>query len=148
MTSYIKILSLPRLLLVTAILLLGKARGELRPESELTQECLTFPTNNFNRLYSIKGAYDESPHILLQPGDDAIDFTLHDLKGTAWRLSAALEKGLPVVMIWGMFTCPVYQGTGILPPFDKGAYWDEFDLVSWCRAPCDVSYKDSQYYSQ
>lgn len=74
--------------------------------------------------------HGETPHILLQPGDDAIDFTLHDLEGGAWKLSAALEKGLPVVLIWGMITCPAYQGMGTTPPWDKCGYWHEYELVS------------------
>lgn len=123
-------LSLLGLLWVSMTLLLRIARGELRPESELTSNCINFPLHNFNRAMSITGLFGESPHLLLQPGDDAVDFTLHDLNGMPWRLSTALEEGLPVVMIWGMFTCPVYQGEGTDPQFERGAYWDEFHLVS------------------
>lgn len=107
--------------------LAGVVRGELRPESDLTSNCFDFPRHNFDSLNSIMGVYGETPHMMLDTGQDAIDFTLHNMDGEAWNLRAALDKGMPVVMIWGMYTCPAFQG------YSKNvecSYWDEYTLVS------------------
>lgn len=65
--------------------------------------------------------------MMLETGQDAIDFTLHDVEGKAWSLRAALGKGIPVVMIWGMYTCPAFQGYSKAP---ECSYWEEYELVS------------------
>lgn len=74
--------------------------------------------------------------MLLETGDPAIDFTLHDYPdGNAWNLRRELEgegAGKPVVLIWGMYTCPAFQGMGDDPPiepWDMCGYRDEYDLV-------------------
>ncbi|CAM9513374.1 unnamed protein product [Pylaiella littoralis] len=124
----------------------GEAEGggpavSLRAESELSSSCLGFPSGNFDLSRSIKGLYGSSPHLLLETGDPAIDFTLHDYPdGNAWNLRRELEgegAGKPVVLIWGMYTCPAFQGMGDDPPiepWDMCGYRDEYDLVE--------SYKD------
>mmetsp|Transcript_7615 Transcript_7615/g.9906 ORF Transcript_7615/g.9906 Transcript_7615/m.9906 type:complete len:231 (+) Transcript_7615:323-1015(+) len=61
----------------------------------------------------------------------AIDFSLHDLSGKPYSLSELLEEK-PVVLIWGMYTCPAYQGLGDYynqSPFDQASYIDEYDVV-------------------
>lgn len=124
------------------IALLGIARGELRPESHLTTNCFEFPRRNFDPGNSIAAGYGETPHILIPEGGNAIDFALHDLQGNAWRLSDALrEKGLPVVMIWGMATCPRYRGSVTPGQSEKWAHWDEYELVSF-------SHRTVQWISQ
>jgi peroxiredoxin len=45
---------------------------------------------------------------MMAKGDAAIDFELRDIEGRAYRLSELL-KDKPVVMIWGMYTCPAFQ---------------------------------------
>lgn len=107
------------------------AVGKLRPMSDLSSNCYNFPARNFDRANNIKSLNDgHTPNMPMSIGDDAIDFTLHDIDGNRWVLSEALEKGLPVVMIWGMFTCPSFQGLRSTPPFDRGSYINEFELVS------------------
>lgn len=98
--------------------------------TELASNCYDFPEQNFDLVSSIKAVHHHTPHMPMSIGDDAIDFELHDLDGDPWVLRRALEEeGLPVVMIWGMFTCPAFQGIGGDPPFDKSSYWDEYNLV-------------------
>ncbi|CAB1112602.1 unnamed protein product [Ectocarpus sp. CCAP 1310/34] len=111
--------------------LIPGASAELRPESDLTSNCFDFPANNFDRENSIKAVNGgNTPYLPLTVGEDAVDFTLHDLKGRRWNLGETLERtGLPVVMVWGMFTCPAFQGYGTYPPWDKCGYRDEYDLV-------------------
>ncbi|CAM9701828.1 unnamed protein product [Ectocarpus sp. 4 AP-2014] len=112
--------------------LIPGANAELRPESDLTSNCFDFPANNFDRENSIKAVNGgNAPYLPLTVGGDAVDFTLHDLEGRRWNLGETLERtGLPVVMVWGMFTCPGFQGYGTYPPWDKCGYRDEYDLVS------------------
>ncbi|CAM9791387.1 unnamed protein product, partial [Hapterophycus canaliculatus] len=89
------------------------------------------------RSRSVKGRYGQSPNLVLETGQGAIDFTLHNYPGgEAWTLRDHLGDGAaagkPVVLIWGMFTCPAFQGMGDtppLPPWDMCGYSDEYDLV-------------------
>ncbi|CAM9120761.1 unnamed protein product [Scytosiphon promiscuus] len=65
-------------------------------------------------------------------GESAVDFTLHDTNGMPWNLGDALEagEGKPVVIIFGMSTCPAYQGLDYGEDSTTSwAYWDEFKLV-------------------
>ncbi|CBN79506.1 expressed unknown protein [Ectocarpus siliculosus] len=111
--------------------LIPGANAELRPEADLTSNCFDFPANNFDRENSIKAVNGgNTPYLPLTVGEDAVDFTLHDLEGRRWNLGETLERtGLPVVMVWGMFICPGFQGYGTYPPWDKCGYRDEYDLV-------------------
>eukprot|EP00904_Undaria_pinnatifida_P010542 jgi/Undpi1/6618/HiC_scaffold_20.g09097.m1 len=125
-----------RLLFAAALLaILGSVRGEaenLRPEADLTSNCFGFPARNFvKNVNSVSALHGQSPFLLREPGEAAIDFTLHDTRGQAWNLREHLEGegGKPVVLIWGMYTCPAYQGMGTDAPWDKCGYRDEFDLV-------------------
>lgn len=93
------------------------------------------PDQHPNDNRSVKGVYGQSPNLLLESGQPAIDFTLYDYPGgNAWNLREELEAGgKPVVLIWGMFTCPAFQGMGDkppIPPWDKCGYRDEYDMVS------------------
>lgn len=125
---------MPNIIRNSLLLLLGgaqTAQGVLRSQSELASNCFDFPANNFDQKHSIKGEYGTTPVLMMEEDQDAIDFTLHDPDGNAWNLRQALERrGLPVVLIWGMYTCPAFQGMGTSPPWDKCGYRDEYDLVS------------------
>ncbi|CAM9684421.1 unnamed protein product [Scytosiphon promiscuus] len=112
------------------------ASAELRPESDLTSNCLNFPARNFDPASSVKAINGgNSPYLPQSAGADAIDFTLHDLDGNRWNLGETLERtGRPVVMVWGMYTCPAFQGYGDTSPWDECGYRSERDLVE--------SYKD------
>ncbi|KAG5185822.1 hypothetical protein JKP88DRAFT_155418, partial [Tribonema minus] len=105
------------------------AASQLRDASELTDSCYGFPDDNFNGTNCIKCTYGTSPHIVLDAGAAAIDFTLYDLDGAAWTLSEHLASQ-PVCLIWGMHTCPAFEGLGTASPFDECAYWDEAALVA------------------
>ncbi len=82
--------------------------ARLRPKSELSTDCFGFPQENFHRNNCIKCTHGTSPAIPVSVGDAAIDFTLHDLAGIPHTLSHMLQEK-PVVLIWGMYTCPAYQ---------------------------------------
>lgn len=47
---------------------------------------------------------------MLGPYDQAVDFTLQDIKGASYTLSDLL-KSRPVALIFGMYTCPAFQVT-------------------------------------
>ena len=116
------------------------AMGEgLRPESELSSNCFNFPQDNFtpdNCIVAINNG--NTPYLPMNAGDDAIDFTLHDLDGEAWNLGETLKAtGMPVVMVWGMLTCPGFQGLGTESPWDQCSYWDQHSLVGWCMLYVD-----------
>lgn len=116
---------------VGLLIALTAVHGELRPESDLTHSCYNFPSSNFNRANCVKSSYGASPHAAggLEVGESAFDFTLQDVTGTSHSFSELLAKGKPVVMVWGMWTCPAYQGLGTEAPFDQCSYQDEYDLV-------------------
>lgn len=115
---------------LVSALVVTAAAADLRPASDMTQNCYEFPAKNFNRENCIKCEYGTSPQTggVLDVGDKAFDFTLYDLDGTAHTLSDMLESK-PVVLLWGMWTCPAYQGLGTSFPFDQSSYKDEWDLV-------------------
>jgi len=100
----------------------------LRPSSELSSNCFNFPSLNFDRTNCVKCTYGKSPHFFLEPGDSAIDFTLHDLEGNPHTLSDYLKQK-PVVILFGMATCPAYQGLGTTYPFDQCSYEYEYDIT-------------------
>ena len=106
-----------------AVLAARSAAGALQAESELTHSCFSFPAKNFNRANCVKSEYGHSPHTAggLSEGESAYDFTLSDLSGKSYTLSTLLEEK-PVVLVWGMWTCPAYQGLGQEAPFDQCSY--------------------------
>ncbi|PCJ87023.1 MAG: hypothetical protein COA57_05460 [Flavobacteriales bacterium] len=53
------------------------------------------------------GDYDSSG---LQAGDTAADFTLYDLNGDSLNLATELQKGKPILLVAGSYTCPVFRG--------------------------------------
>lgn len=67
---------------------------------------------------------------MVSAGDTAIDFTLPDIDGNLVTLSTLLSEK-PVVLIWGMHTCPAFQGLGNGgdPPFDQCSYSHETTIV-------------------
>lgn len=121
---------------LSALAFVSGAETGLRSESELTHNCFNFPSDNFNRNNAVKAMYGSSPHTAggLEVGDKAFDFTLSDLDGTTHTLSDKISEK-PVLLLWGMWTCPAYQGLGTEKPFDQCSYKDEWDLTE--------TYKDS-----
>lgn len=113
---------------------LDVVRSVLLPETELSTNCYNFPEDDFHKDNSVKNTYSKSPHLMLELGAPAVDFTLHDIDGNRWNLGEALKagQGKPVVLIFGMLTCPAYQGldSGEESP-NKWTYWHERGLVSY-----------------
>lgn len=117
--------------LVSLSLPVADAETQLRSSENLVSKCYNFPSNNFDTSNNVKASYGKSPHLVLETGDAATDFTLHDLDGEAWNLADTLLKGggKPVVLIWGMSTCPAYQGLDSQGSDYRWTYWDENNLV-------------------
>lgn len=44
-----------------------------------------------------------------QAGDTVPDFTLYDLQGNAFNLSTALSGAVPILLVGGNYTCPVFR---------------------------------------
>lgn len=100
----------------------------LRNSDELTGNCFD---NHFGRDSCIFCTYGETPHILIEPGEPAVDFTLHDVSGKGYTLSHLLKKK-PVVLLWGMYTCPAYQGLADYlkeEKFRESSYEHEYSMV-------------------
>jgi len=122
--------TLPISSLFVTMIFCDKAHSlELLPSFELASNCFDFPKETFNLSNCVKCNYGSSPIVVRKAGNAAVDFTLHTLEGKKFNLKAAL-KDKPVVMIWGMYTCPIYEGLGTEYPFDQCSHWDEASLVS------------------
>ena len=81
----------------------------LRSESALVQSCYNFPAEDFGKANNVRSTYGSSPKVVVNVGDEAIDFELPDIHGQLIRLSNLLLKK-PVVLLWGHYTCPAFQG--------------------------------------
>jgi peroxiredoxin len=115
--------------LLLPVVIVAKSSQSLLPSSELTPNCYESPAKDFSASNCVKCTYGSSPHILLSKGSFAIDFTLPDVNGKLHTLSELLLLGKPVLMVWGMYTCPAYQGLGTDKPYDQCSYNHEYDLV-------------------
>lgn len=96
----------------------------LLPESSLATDCYEFPKKSFSRSNCVKCSFGFSPHIPVTVGESVPDFTL---SGTS--LSSLLTIGKPVVLVWGMWTCPAFRGLGGTKPMDECSYRHEYDLI-------------------
>ena len=107
------------------------ASAGLLPESELVTNCYNFPAEPFSYTNNVKNSYGSSPPLTLQLGSPAVNFTLHDTDGNSWNLDNALTEGAgkPVILIWGMSSCPAYQGLDSEGSSNTWAYWDQHELV-------------------
>lgn len=117
-----------RLLGAVVALTLGRAASKnasvLLPESSLSTDCYGFPGRTFSRSNCVKCTYGTSPHIPIDVNSAIPEFTLNGVS-----MSSLLATGKPAVLIWGMWTCPAFQGLGGSPPFDQCSYRDEYGLV-------------------
>lgn len=102
--------------------------GILRSSSELTNSCYGVPENDFGRSNNVKDTYGKSPKVILNVGDIAIDFTLPNSNGELVTLSDLLKEKA-VVLIWGHYTCPAFQGLNSDTLFIGSSYSDEYDLI-------------------
>lgn len=105
--------------------------SELLPQTELSTNCYNFPENSFDAYNSVVNSYGFSPQLMIELGAPAVDFTLHDTDGARWNLGEVLEagEGKPVVLIFGMSSCPAYEGLNSEGSTDRWTYWHERGLV-------------------
>ena len=80
------------------------AQPTLHPSIGL--DALPLETDSICDIPLYLGNFDNSG---LQIGDTAADFTLYDLNGEPFHLKDMLESGLPVVLVGGNYTCPVFR---------------------------------------
>lgn len=102
--------------------------GNLRPESELIHQCYDFPTTDFGRSNNVRLTYGSSPKVLVNVGDQAIDFTLSSVTGQSINLGEILTQK-NVLMLWGQWTCPAFQGFHSDTTFTGSSYNDENELM-------------------
>lgn len=95
--------------LVFLVIIIARVKAILRSDNELTVHCYDFPARDFGKANNVKSLHGASPKLILNIGDTAIDFTLATPSGERVQLSTLLAKK-PVVMIWGHYTCPAFQG--------------------------------------
>eukprot|EP00616_Rhizochromulina_sp_CCMP1243_P007164 CAMPEP_0118966934 /NCGR_PEP_ID=MMETSP1173-20130426/4375_1 /TAXON_ID=1034831 /ORGANISM="Rhizochromulina marina cf, Strain CCMP1243" /LENGTH=246 /DNA_ID=CAMNT_0006915813 /DNA_START=22 /DNA_END=762 /DNA_ORIENTATION=- len=109
---------------------LAVALAELDPASQLSSGCFGLPEKGFGLQSNIAqvDADGEAVWVSRAAGDSAVDFTLYDLAGNEVTLSTLLEDK-PVALIWGMWTCPAFQGLRSDYPFDQNSRWEEWDVV-------------------
>ena len=103
--------------------------GALRPESELIHQCYDFPSTDFGRSNNVRLTYGSSPKVLINVGDQAIDFTLSSVSGQSINLGELLTQKPAVLLLWGQWTCPAFQGFHSDATFTGSSYHDENDLI-------------------
>ena len=114
--------------LVLVLLAAQSARGILRDSDELTKHCYHFPSKDYGKDNNVKDTYGSSPHVMLNVGDLAIEFTLPSNTGEMVTLSKLLEDKA-VLLLWGHYTCPAFQGYKSDTTFTGSSYQDEKDLL-------------------
>lgn len=121
-------LSLLRVVCIALLHLQATVVGILRSSDELTSHCYHFPGKDFGKDNNVKTTYGSSPHVLVNVGDLAIDFTLPQVDGTLVTLSDLLKEKA-VVLIWGHVTCPAFQGFNSDTMFVGSGYEEEKALI-------------------
>lgn len=108
------------------------ASSHLRSMSELVGKCFDFPISNFNKKNNIVAKYPNDPTHFVDNSEDAIDFKLATLDGDKVALSDLLKEK-PVVLLYGMYTCPAFQGyysskktTSHMSKFDEYALVEKY----------------------
>lgn len=100
----------------------------LRPETELNRQCYDFPGVDFGRTNNVRSTYGSSPHLMLDVGDIAINFTLPSVSGELINLGTMLKEK-SVLLMWGHWTCPAFQGFHSDTTFTYSSYNEENYLV-------------------
>ena len=100
----------------------------LRPETELIRQCYDFPEVDFGRTNNVRASYGISPHLVLNAGEMAINFTLPSVNGRSINLAEMLVDKA-VLLIWGHWTCPAFQGLHSDTTFMYSSYNEENYLV-------------------
>jgi hypothetical protein len=86
----------------------GAPASRLRPSEELLSGRYGWPEADFSPKNSVIGEFGTEPYLSLTAGDPAVDFCLEDEHGEPCHLAELLESK-PVVLTFGMYTCPAYQ---------------------------------------
>jgi len=86
----------------------GPPCSRLRPETELQGRQFGWPEHDFALDNCVRAEFGVEPWIHLLAGDAAVDFTLEDIRGGTVRLGDLLRER-PVVLTYGMYSCPAYQ---------------------------------------
>ena len=102
--------------------------GSLRPDNDLIHQCYDFPMTDFGRSNNVRLTYGSSPKVLMNVGDQAIDFTLPSVTGQSINLEQLLSQKA-VLLLWGHWTCPAFQGFHSDTTFSGSSYNDENDLM-------------------
>lgn len=82
----------------------------LQGEHSLLTDCFGWPEASFSPENSVLSLYGQQPYLTRRTGDPAVDFTMKTIDGEVVNLKALLSTK-PVVMIFGMYTCPVTHAT-------------------------------------
>lgn len=110
------------------ISIVNHVEGILRDSSELSSHCYHFPGKDYSKDNNVKSTYGASPHLMVEAGDLAIDFTLPSNTGDMITLSKLLEDKA-VLLIWGHTTCPAFQGYKSDTMFIGSSYKEEKELL-------------------
>lgn len=101
----------------------------LLPVSSLIGKCFDFPIENFNHENNILAKYPNDPAHFVDESESAVDFKLATYDGDKVVLSDLLKEK-PVVLVYGMHTCPAFQGYySEKNPSSHMSKYDEWALV-------------------
>ena len=103
----------------------------LRPMYELETNCYNFPEEKFDRHNNVRFYHGSSPYLPVAQGERAIDFSLYDVHGVKHTLSEILlhNRGKPVVLLFGMYTCPAFQGLDGGSKFKECSHFYEYAMI-------------------
>lgn len=110
----------------------GTRPSELLSVTEAKGTCFGFPLKAFGEGNSITDLMPHDPTVWMSRGKPAIDFVLMTAEEPVQRhaLSELLMSGKPVVLTYGMYTCPAFQGFYIdSAPASHFSKYDEWALV-------------------
>lgn len=124
-SSYSKVIIISSIVLLFSL----SASGKLLDDSELTSHCYHFPAKDFGKNNNVKDTYGSSPTLILNVDDNAIDFTLTSSDGVSTVTLSDLLEHKPVVLLWGHYTCPAFQGFNSDTMFIGSSYEEENLLV-------------------
>lgn len=101
----------------------------LLPVSSLIGKCFDFPLQNFNHENNILAKYPNDPAHFVDDSESAVDFKVATYDGEKIVLSELLKEK-PVVLVYGMYTCPAFQGYySEKNPNSHMSKYDEWALV-------------------
>ena len=72
----IRLSSFCRFMVTVSLWQITLANVILRPAEDLTTQCFDFPNTDFGKSNNVRVTYGSSPKLMMNVGDQAIDFTL------------------------------------------------------------------------